>query len=57
MSDEPDHQGLCEREQAFFLRAILEDLDLSASMADAVTSLRIVLAAQRSIDEGQAIEL
>ncbi|MFO1071360.1 MAG: Gfo/Idh/MocA family oxidoreductase [Geminicoccaceae bacterium] len=57
MSDEPDHQALCAREQAFFLRAILEDLDLTASMADAVTSLRIVLAAQQSIEEGRAIEL
>jgi predicted dehydrogenase len=57
MSDEPDHQALCEREQAWFLRAIREDLDLTESMADAVESLRIVLAAQRSIDEGRAVEL
>ena len=57
MSDEPDHQALCEREQAWFLRTIREDLDLTRSMADAVTSLRIVLAAQQSIDEGRAVEL
>ena len=57
MSDEPDHQALCEREQALFLRAIREDLDLTDSMADAVTSLRIVLAAQQSIDEGREIHL
>jgi predicted dehydrogenase len=57
MADEPDHQGLCEREQAWFLRAIREDIDLSESMSNAVESLRIVLAAQRSIDEGRAIEL
>lgn len=56
-SDEPDHQELCAREQAWFLRAIREDIDLAESMADAVSSLRIVLAAQRSIDEGQAVEL
>ena len=57
MSDEPDHQALCEREQAWFLRTIREDIDLAESMADAVNSLRIVLAAQRSIEEERAIEL
>ena len=45
--DEPDHQALCDREQAYLLRAIQEDLDLSAHMHDAVNSLRIVLAAER----------
>ncbi|NJO37393.1 MAG: Gfo/Idh/MocA family oxidoreductase [Rhizobiales bacterium] len=57
MEDEPDHQELCDREQEFFLRAIREDLDLSESMDAAVNSLRIVLAAERSIEEGRAIEL
>jgi predicted dehydrogenase len=57
MQDEPDHQQLCDREQEYFLRAIREDLDLSESMQAAVDSLRIVLAAQQSIDEGRAIEL
>ena len=47
MADEPDHQELCEREQAFFLKAIREDLDLTDEMDDAVNSLRIVLAAER----------
>src|SRR5690606_36645343 len=57
MKDEPDHQELCNREQEFFLRAIREDLDLSESMEAAVNSLRIVLAAERSIKEGRAINL
>ena len=57
MSDEPDHQELCEREQAWFLRTIREDIDLTRSMADAVTSLRIVLAAQQSIDEARVVRL
>lgn len=57
MSEEPDHQALCEREQAWFLRTIREDLDLTESMVDAVSSLRIVLAAQRSIEEERAVEL
>jgi predicted dehydrogenase len=57
MQDEPGHQELCDREQAFFLRAIREDLDLTDSMAAAVDSLRIVLAAEQSIKEGRVIEL
>jgi predicted dehydrogenase len=55
--DEPDHQGLCDREQAFFLRAIQQDLDLTAHMNDAVNSLRIVLAADESVRTGQVVAL
>jgi predicted dehydrogenase len=57
MADEPDHQELCEREQAFFLKAIREDLDLTDWMNDAVNSLRIVLAADESIRTRQAVHL
>ncbi len=49
MTDEPGHQELCDREQAFSCKAIREDLDLSESMDAAVNSLRIVLAAEQSI--------
>jgi predicted dehydrogenase len=55
--DEPNHQELCDREQAFFLKAINEDLDLSESMDAAVNSLRIVLAAEQSINEKRIVEL
>jgi predicted dehydrogenase len=55
--DEPDHQALCEREQAYLLRAIGEDLDLSDHMADAVNSLRIVLAADESFRRGEVVTL
>ena len=55
--DEPDHQALCEREQAHLLRAIRENLDLSDHMADAVSSLRIVLAADESFRRGQVVTL
>jgi predicted dehydrogenase len=55
--DEPDHQGLCDREQAYLLRAIQEDLDLTAHMHDAVNSLRIVLAADESVRTGQVVTL
>lgn len=57
MSDEPDHQELCNREQAYFLKSIREDLDLSESMDAAVNSLRIVLAAEQSIQQEKAIHL
>lgn len=57
MTDEPDHQELCDREQAYFLKAIVEDIDLSASMDAAVNSLRIVLAAEQSINEKRVVEL
>ncbi len=55
--DEPDHQALCDREQAYLLRAIQEDVDLSAHMHDAVNSLRIVLAADQSFRTGQVVTL
>jgi predicted dehydrogenase len=55
--DEPDHQGLCDREQAFFLRAIQQDVDLSDHMDDAVNSLRIVLAADESVRTGKIVSL
>ena len=57
MEDEPGHQELCDREQAYFLKAIREDLDLGDSMDAAVDSLRIVLAAEQSIREERAIDL
>lgn len=57
MADEPDHQALCEREQAYVLAAIREDLDLSRHMDDAVASLRICLAADESIRSGAAVAL
>lgn len=57
MADEPGHQALCDREQAFVLRAIQEDLDLERHLRDAVQSLRIVLAADQSVREGRAVDL
>jgi predicted dehydrogenase len=55
--DEPDHDGLCEREQRFLLKAIDEDLDLGDHMDDAVKSLRVVLAADRSVETGEVVRL
>jgi predicted dehydrogenase len=57
MQGEPGHQDLCDREQAFMLEAITEDLDLARHMDDAVRSLEVVLAADRSMRERRAIDL
>jgi len=57
IDDELDHQSLCEREQAFVARAIAEDLDLSDHHEDALRSLAIVLAADRSMRERLAVDL
>ena len=56
-SGEPDHDGLSRLEQEFFLDAIQSDRDLADHMADAVNSLRIVLAADESFKTGQTVEL
>lgn len=56
-ADEPDHDGLCLLEQELFLRAIQEDLDMDAHLQDAVNSLKIVLAADRSFRTGETISL
>jgi hypothetical protein len=55
--DEPSHDELCEREQRYLLKAIREDLDLSDHMSDAVRSLRIALAADRSVRTGKPVAL
>jgi predicted dehydrogenase len=57
LPDEPDHQALCDAEQAYVLRAIAEDIDLSRHMADAVASLAICLAADESIRTGHPVSL
>ena len=55
--DEPDHDGLCYREQEYFLKAILEDTDLGDHMDDAISSMRIVAAADESFRTGKTVEL
>ena len=55
--DEPDHDDLCEREQRYLLKAIRENVDLADHMSDAIRSLRIALAADRSVRTGKVVEL
>ena len=57
MEGEPGHQDLCDLEQAFVLKAIREDLDLTKHMDDAVKSLAVCLAADESVRSGAAIKL
>ncbi len=57
LPNEPGHQALCDREQAFVARAIIENLDLDRHMNDAVRSLAVCLAADESIRSGQPIDL
>jgi predicted dehydrogenase len=57
MADEPGHQDLCEREQAFMARAIHEDIDLTRHMEDAVRSLAVCLAADESVRSGQPVRM
>src|SRR5690606_29537797 len=49
LTNEPNHQELCDLEQAFFLKAIQENIDTTAHLKDAVLSLKVVLAAEESI--------
>jgi predicted dehydrogenase len=57
LTDEPDHQELCNREQAYFLKAIVEDIDLTDHIDDAVNSLKIAFACDESVRTGSAIQL
>lgn len=57
MPDEPGHQQLCDAEQAYMLKAIAQDIDLTRHMSDAVQSLRICIAADESIRTGKIVAL
>jgi predicted dehydrogenase len=57
LTDEPDHQALCDREQAFFLEAIRNDADLTEHVQDAVNSLKIAFACDESVRTGQVVML
>ena len=57
MTDEPDHQELCNREQQYFLRAIQEDIDLTDHLNDTLNSLRIAFACDESVKTGEVVKL
>ncbi len=55
--EEPDHHGLCLLEQKNFLRSIVDDIDLTDHLNDAINSLKIVLAADESFRTGKTVDL
>ena len=57
MTDEPDHQELCNREQRYFLKAIQENLDLTDHLSDALNSLKIAFACDESVKTGEVVRL
>ncbi|TAH22448.1 MAG: gfo/Idh/MocA family oxidoreductase [Cytophagales bacterium] len=57
LTDEPDHQELCNREQRYFLKAISENIDLTDHLADAVNSLKIAFACDESVRTGQVVKV
>ncbi|MCL6258827.1 Gfo/Idh/MocA family oxidoreductase [Aquiflexum sp. TKW24L] len=57
MTDEPDHQELCDREQQYFLKSIQQDIDLTDHLQDAINSLRIAFACDESVKTGNMVFL
>jgi predicted dehydrogenase len=57
MTDEPDHQELCNREQRYFLKAIKENVDLTDHLNDALNSLKIAFACDESVKTGKMVSL
>ncbi len=56
-SEEPVHDELCAREQLFLHNAIVNDVDLTKHIEDAVNSLKICLAADESARLGKTVML
>jgi predicted dehydrogenase len=57
LTDEPDHNELCKREQEFFLKAIQENMDLTDHWNDAVYSLKVAFACDESVKTGEVVRL
>jgi predicted dehydrogenase len=57
MQDEPNHDELCLREQTFLYHAIVNDVDLTDHLDDAVNSLKIAFACDESVRTGEVVRL
>lgn len=57
LPDEPGHQALCDAQAAYVANVILNNLDISRHMSDALNSLAICLAADESVRTGQPVDL
>ena len=56
-TEKPRHDSLCLLKQKAFLRAVKKDEDLGDHLRDAVNSLKIVLAADQSVQTGKTVLL
>tara|TARA_B100001121_G_scaffold171152_1_gene149456 strand:- start:2314 stop:3387 length:1074 start_codon:yes stop_codon:yes gene_type:complete len=54
-SNEPNHSELCRLEQEFLLNAIKNNIDLSEQLEAVVNSMKIVLAADKSVRSGKQV--
>ena len=57
LPENPTHDELCKKEQFFLLNAIRNNADLTEHMNHALNSLKIVLAADKSIKTGKTVIL
>lgn len=57
LTDEPDHQELCNREQRYFLKAIRENINLDEATEDAINSLKVALACDEAVKKREVIKL
>ena len=55
--NEPDHLELCVIEQKYLLKLIKQDIDISKDMNDVINTMKIVLAADESIKNGNKVKL
>ena len=54
---EPDHLELCLLEQKHLLDVIQNDLDINSDLDDVISSMKIVLAADKSIKSGKQVKV
>ena len=55
--EDPSHQDLCDYEQQYFYKSIIEDLNLKSHMEDAYKSLQIALACDEAVKKSTTIYL
>lgn len=57
IENEPDHDELCQIEQEYFLKVIMEDIDMTDHLNVAVQTLQIVLACDESVRTKKVVPL
>jgi len=56
IKDEPNHNLLCKKEQEYFYDTIAKNIDLTNHWNDAINSLKIVIAADKSFRKNKTIK-